>query len=363
LFNQNAAWFKGRDIFMSKISRRDILTTFCATSMAAVLPAHAQTKHVKLLLNTSLSGPVSFFLLAEDRGYLKEAGLSVAFSSGGGAAVVVPQVRHGSYDAGYGDMSALIERIARSPKNEGPVAVYTTFNMVPFTIAVAARGPIHKPSDLEGRKLIGHPVDAALITFDMFAKATKIDATKIRVERASSGMGSQVSDMFNGSGADGVFGFVNTIIASMTPLGIKAEDLRFMNYSDYLPDMYGNSLFVTREFYRDNSASIAGMVRAFNRGLKDTTVDPSLAIEALQRRTGVRPEIDLRRLVGTLQIEMAHPEGARIGIGDMDDGRLKRLIDLIVETKKLPRTPAVSEVFDRSFLPPPNERIKSLGRS
>ncbi len=57
--------------------------------------AAAQAKRIRLLLNTSLSGPVSFFLLAEDRGYLKEAGLQVSFSTGGGAAVIVPQVRTG----------------------------------------------------------------------------------------------------------------------------------------------------------------------------------------------------------------------------------------------------------------------------
>jgi NitT/TauT family transport system substrate-binding protein len=45
----------------------------------------------------------------------------------------------------------------------------------------------------------------------------------------------------------------------------------------------------------------------------------------------------------------------------MDDGRLQRLIALIVEAKKLPRTPSAREVFDRSFLPPEGERIKTLG--
>jgi NitT/TauT family transport system substrate-binding protein len=59
---------------------------------------------------------------------------------------------------------------------------------------------------------------------------------------------------------------------------------------------------------------------------------------------------------------MAHPEGARIGIGDMDDSRLERLIALTVEAKKLPRKPSVREVFDRSFLPPDAERIRSLAR-
>ena len=42
---------------------------------------------------------------------------------------------------------------------------------------------------------------------------------------------------------------------------------------------------------------------------------------------------------------MAHPEGRTIGIGDMDDQRLQRLIERLVRVKRLPRTPAVREVF------------------
>ena len=343
--------------------RRSIIAAIGMTMVGGTSGALAQARQLKLLLNTSLSGPVSFFLLADDRGHLRDEGLSVAFSGGGGAAVIVPQVRHGSYDAGYGDISALIERIARSPKNEGPVAVYTTFNTVPFTIAVAAGGPIRSPAHLEGRTLIGHPLDAALVTFDMFAEATGIDPRKVRVERSSSGMGSQVAEMLKG-GADGVFGFVNTIIASIAPLGINAEtQLRFINYADHLPDMYGNTLFVTRELYRDSPQAISGLVRAINRGLGDTVRDPDAAIDALQKRSASRRDVDHRRLIGTLRSEMAHPEGARIGIGDMDDARLGRLISLIVKTKKLPRTPDIREVFDRRFLPPASERIRTLART
>jgi NitT/TauT family transport system substrate-binding protein len=73
--------------------------------------------------------------------------------------------------------------------------------------------------------------------------------------------------------------------------------------------------------------------------------------------------VNLRRLQGTLAIELAHPEGARIGIGDIDDQRLARLITQIVQAKRLPRTPHVREVFDRSFLAPLEQRVRSLGRA
>lgn len=344
----------------------DRRTTFALASACAVLmlaPASAQARRLRLLLNTSLSGPVAFFLLAQDRGYLRDEGLDIVLSSGGGAAAIVPQVQQGAYDAGYGDLSALIERIARGERDQGPVAIYTTFNVVPFTIAVAADGPIKTAKDLEGRRVIGHAGDAALLTFDLYARAAGIAIDKVTVVRSMQGMGAQVADMLGGKGADAVFGFVNTIIASAAPLGIDGrKSLRFLNFAEHLPDMYGNTLFVTRELYRADPAALRGMVRAFNRALADTEKDPDAAIDALARHApGADRAVNHARLVGTLKGEMGHPEGARIGIGDMDDARLARLIALIVETKRLPRLPALREVFDRSFLPPEAQRIRSLG--
>ena len=44
----------------------------------------------------------------------------------------------------------------------------------------------------------------------------------------------------------------------------------------------------------------------------------------------------------TLKDEMNHPEIAKIGLGDVDDARLKRSIDIVVEANALPRTPEPS---------------------
>jgi NitT/TauT family transport system substrate-binding protein len=354
-------------------TRPDVHRRQCIAALAATLgvalagPVRAQARRpagtLRVLLNTSLSGPLAFFMLAQERGYLRDEQLDVRFSSGPGAAAMVPLVRDGAYEAGYGDISALIERIARGAPDEGPVALFTTFNVVPFTIAVDADGPVKTPQDLPGRRIVGHAGDAALLTFDLYARAAGIDAAAVQVDGSMGGMGQAVADMLRGNGTAGVFGFVNTIIASAAPLGVDPRRLRFLNWADVLPDMYGNTLFVTREAYRRDPQALHGLLRAVNRGLVDTVRAPEAAIDALLRQApGSDRAVNLRRLQGTLAMEMAHPEGARIGVGDMDDERLARLIAQIVQVKRLPRTPGVREVFDRSFLPPLAQRVRDLAR-
>ena len=108
---------------------------------------------------------------------------------------------------------------------------------------------------------------------------------------------------------------------------------------------------------------VAAVVRAFNRGLADTVKDLDAAIASVVVRDAtVQAPVDRARLAGTIEAEMSHPEGRRIGIGDVDDARLARAIAQIVRAKALPRTPALRDVFVRSALPPANERIRTLAR-
>jgi len=332
--------------------------------MATTHDDPAPDRLVRMLLHTPFAGPVAFLLLADERGYLRRHGLTFDFVEGAGAAGIVPQVIAPEFDAGYGDMTALIERIAHCPPDRGPVAIFSTFNTVPFTIAVPVEGPVHAPRDFEGRAISGYAVDAALLTFDMFATATGIDGSKVTVIKSPDTMEGQIAAMLNHGAVDGVFGFVNTIIAKAASIGIDGNArLRFLTYADYLPDMYGNTMFVTRELYERDKPALAGMVDAFNQALRETVADPDAAIDALMRKAPhALRAVDRTRLIGTLRGDMGHPEGRRLGVGDMDDARLARMIDLVVTAKKLPRTPSVREVFDRSFLPPLAARVTDMTR-
>ncbi len=349
---------------MRPVSRRAFLSASSA-SLAALATARmsaAQRRRYRVLLNSNFSGPQAFFFLAQDRGYLKAAGLDVDYVEGDGAAAIVPRVGAEGFDFGYGDLNALVPLVAKSVK-DAPIAVYVTFNTTPLTIAVDASGPVKTPKDLEGRIVAGHPVDAALEVFPEFAAATGIDATRVTVQRSPASMRSLVEDMLAGKSA-GVFGFVNTIIASVAPAGIDGRTrLRFLEYRHHTPDLYGNALLVSRAVLAERPDDVTAFVRAVNHGLADTVANLDAAIDSVAARDPkVRKDVDKPRLAGTLAMEMAHPDGARLGIGDVDDGRLARGIALIARSRGLPRVPRADEIFTRACLPPMAERIKTLAR-
>ena len=126
-------------------------------------------------------------------------------------------------------------------------------------------------------------------------------------------------------------------------------------------DLYSNAIIVSRKFAKEHPEAVKGFLAALNHGIKDAMADRQAAIDAVSAREPlITPAIERARLDATLADEMTHPEIARIGIGDISDDRMAKAIDNLVQAKELPRTPAVAEIFDRSFLPPASERPTAI---
>lgn len=324
---------------------------------------------LRTILNTFYSGPQAWFFLAADRGYFDEAGLTLDFVEGDTAANVVPKVASGAFDVGYGDLNALIEWAGENPRSvdaepHAPVGVFATFNASPYTIVVPARGPIQTPAQLMGTTLAAHPNDAAMKMFPALAGRAGIDVQRVDIAISSIAHPTMLRKLLEENQWDGVFGFVNTLRAAAIEARIDPTRLRFLEYREHVPELYGAALLVARRLIDAHPEIVSGLVRAVNRGLHDTIADVDAAIEAVARRN---PAIDRAanraRLVGTLGLEMSHPEGAHLGIGAIDATRFNRAIDTITASLALPRRPALPALFDSRFLPSFEQRVRSLAQS
>lgn len=314
-------------------------------------------------LNTFVSGPQAWFYLAQARGYLAQEDLAIEFVPGDTAANTVPKMAaDATLDIGYGDLNALIAHVAHG-RPHAPLAVYASYNASPYTIAVPAGSAIRAPRDLAGRHIAAHPNDAAWLLFGEFCAATGLDGGTVRTSFDSAPHSEMVPRLLAGEW-DAMFGFVNTLAAASIAAGLQATVLRHLDYATWVPDLYGMAILVRRELAEHEPETVRRLLRALNRGLADTVADPEAAIAALAAaEPALHRESNLQRLLGTLRLEMAHPEGARLGLGELDEARLARGIALIAGVKQLPRVPAPAELFSRAFLPPPEARVRSLAGS
>jgi NitT/TauT family transport system substrate-binding protein len=317
----------------------------------------AQTK-IKMVLNWKYQGPQAWFFIAQDKGYFKAEGLDVEIDQGEGSSASITKVVAGAYQAGFGDINALINLAATRPA-DAPVAVYMIYNTPPFTIVVKKDSPIKTPKDLEGKTVGGPANDGALRLFPAFAKVAKVDATKVNITNMAPNLREQM--LLRGQ-VDAIFGFTNTIYFSAKLVGIDPEkDLRFINYADYGMDLYSNAVVFSRSFVKDNPKAVAGFLKAVNRAINDTLANPEAAMDTVMKREPLlKRDVEKERLLATIKEEMNHPEIAKIGLGDVDAVRLRRAIAMVAEANGLPRTPTNDEVFDRSFLPPRADRASKF---
>jgi NitT/TauT family transport system substrate-binding protein len=342
-----------------KPTLRSLLAAVMAGSALFAMPlaAQAQTK-IKMVLNWKFQGPQAWFFMAQDKGYFKAEGLDVEIDQGEGSSASITKVASGVYQAGFGDINALIGLAATRPA-EAPVAVYMIYNTPPFTIVVKKDSPIKSPKDLEGKTIGGPANDGALKLFPAFAKVAKVDAGKVNITNMTPNLREQM--LLRGQ-VDAIFGFINTVYFSAKLVGIDPEkDLRFINYADYGMDLYSNAIVFSRAFAKENPKAVAGFVKAVNRAINDTMSNPEAAMDFVMKREPLlKRDVEKERLMATIKQEMGHPEIAKIGFGDVDGDRLKRAIAMVVEANGLPRTPSNDEVFDRSFLPPRADRASKF---
>lgn len=347
-------------------TRRDLLRTLAATPALALggtrdARATQSVTRLRVLLNSDYSSVNTWFTLADDLGYFREAGLALDYTAGRGAYTAAGRTAEEGFDVGYGDVNALVEEVAAS-NARAPIAVYMMFNRSPSVIAVPADSPIRTPADLSGRHLRGHATDVALQTFPVLAAAHGVDATRVRISSSEAGMGLVVAGMLAGE-YDGTFGYDSTITAALITAGTPTTRVRFLPYPTLIPDLYGSALMVSRRLVREQPTVVRALVRAVNRGVQAVVGDPAAALAATKRRVPAMHEAAERaRLEHTLRSDMSHREGTRLGIGAIDDARFTRAIEALCAAKRLARVPRLDEVFDASFAVPANERLTTLAR-
>ncbi|MET3380015.1 MULTISPECIES: ABC transporter substrate-binding protein [Variovorax] len=342
------------------VSRRAAVVAVSAAlgaSLAALPVREARAQQltpIKFVLDWKLQGIHAWYYLAEDRGYFAAEKLAVTIDQGDGSAAAVTKVMAGAYDAGFGDVNAVIQNAAAKP-GAAPVMVYMVYNRAPFALIVKAGSPIRTLKDLEGRTLGSPAGGAAQRMFPLMAARNGVDAGKVKWTSMAPNLQEQMllKDHVEGSAVFSVTSYMNLVAQGVDP----DKDIRWFHYGDHGVDLYGNGVLVSRQLLRDKPQAVAGLVRAVNKAVRDTVADPDAAIAALMKREPLLNQaLEKRRLLYTLRTVMLTPEVGTGGIGDVNDERMTRAIGQVKEAFELANAPTAGEVFDRRFLPPLAER-------
>ncbi len=320
----------------------------------AIMPASAEVKSVKIMMDWIIQGTHAPFFVAQDRGYFKSAGVTVdTIDAGKGATNVAVSVAGGVYPFGWVDLPSMIRFNAANPASP-LVAVYMSFDESPLAVITRKAAGIRKPADLDGRKIAGGPGTAVHDTISILLKAANAENVKINWVAVQPQL---FGPMLKRGEVDGTGGFTNSNIPAALELGFTLDDLFVLKYSDFGADMYGLALVTTKKFADENPQTVRGVVKALNQGTKDTIASPEKALGVLK---GLDPMMKLDIEKVRLDIALGLTNTAHVkknGLSSVTPEKLKKTIDSMVTAYQLSTSPDPATVYTDKFLPPLAERM------
>ncbi len=106
--------------------------------------------------------------------------LDVTIDQGEGSAATVTRVMSGTYDAGFGDVNAIIQP-PRTKPGEAPVMVYMIYNKPPFALLTKTDSPIKSLKDMAGYTTGLASRRDRLRLFSLLAKKNGLDPAKVEI--------------------------------------------------------------------------------------------------------------------------------------------------------------------------------------
>lgn len=335
--------------------RRLVLATGLASLAMLAVPASAQTPtKLKFTLDWRFEGPSAPFLLAKSKGYFAAEGLDVEIDSGSGSAGAVTRVATGAYEMGFADFNALVEYGAKTPDSKIQ-AVYMVYNATPAAVFVLKKSGITKPADLVGKTLASPVFDAGRKAWPAFAKSNGLAVDSVNWQSVDPALRETL--LARGT-VDGITGFYFTSLLNLEARGVKTEDIVALKFPDYGVELYGNAIIASPKLIAENPKAVAGVLRAFNKALKEVIADPVAAIAYVKERDGlINVDLETRRLKLAIESSVLTPEVRANGLGSVTPERMTRSLAETAAAYGLPSVPTGDALFNAAFLPAAADRM------
>lgn len=338
------------------MQRRSLIRAAGAASLLAATPfvrAQGSLQKIKFNLGWKVEASGAGFLLAQQRGYYKDAGLDVAIDTGNGSAAAISLVAGGAYEAASADLGTMIEFNTKTPDSK-LLAIGIQYDLNPNSVIVRKDGPVKKPSDLAGKTILGQPFNASRKLFPAFAKAQGFDASGVKWENVAPDIG---DTRFAMGDFDGAAYFYFTGLLNLKARGIGSDKLTVFRYSDLGLKSYGNGIVANPKALQQSPDAMKAFMLATTKGWIEAMADPKAGAAAIKAREPLANEaLELERLQLIVDGTMKTTATRTNGWGAATTERLQATLDETVAAFGLKPGLTVADMWTDRFLPSAADR-------
>ena len=308
---------------------------------------------VHFALDRPIEGAAAPFVVASARGLFRAEDLNVTIGQANGSVDAIARVASGTSDMALADINALIRY--RDKEGAAPVkAVFVLYNKAPYAIVARKSRGIATMADIEGKTLGVVDGDLAARLWPAMARRNNIRLGKVKAEKISPAVR---EPMLSAGQLDAVTGFSFLSAVNLRDRGVPATDIVVLRFSDFGSEVYGHALIVNPKFADANPEAVKAFIRATIAGLRLTIKDPARAIDdVLAQMSGGLRDLELARLRAVLNDNIVTDEVKQNGLGGIEASRFDASIGQIADDHEFRKRPTAGDIFDETFLPPPNAR-------
>ena len=301
----------------SSISLAVLLAVF---SMGVISTGAQAAQKIDFILNWLPGADHAPYFYAKEQGWYSQAGLDVTISPGKGSGMSSQRVGIGKNPLGIADLATAL--VAKG-KGANVVAVMNIYAQSPYTVYWLRQSGIADAKGFAGKTLGNPPWDAARVMWPALAKAIGIDEKSVsfvnispaaKMTALAAGRVDLITDFYNGH-----------------DLKVKTfgSDMRFMRWSEYGVNPYGNSVIVNGDFLKSNRKDVAAFVRETQRAFAACVANVSPCLDALEgAASGLKRDVQEDQW-GRVKELMTDSITTTVALGYMDPKRVKADYDFV----------------------------------
>lgn len=263
--------------------RRTLALTSCLIGLA--VPAMAQSlTPVKVLLDWAWLPYHTTFLLAQEKGYYKEAGLDVQLEQGRGSATTALMLSQGGFDIAHLNVTNAAQMISKGGALK-VVGIYQHKTGAAF-IGIKGKVKLDGPQSLKGIKIGSTPGGSDGLSLKVFTAANKMKLSDLNVVALDAN--AKTAALFGGT-IDAVSGDSPAFNAYVRATNQQPET---MQLSDFGVPLIGFGFAANNAYLAKNPEVVRKFLAATRKGFIEAARDYKAACELMQAKVHLAGTIE-----------------------------------------------------------------------